>query len=40
MSAQNKARVSPCTSFGTAVVIALIEEPEGPKLMVEAMAKT
>ena len=27
-------------AFGTAVVIALIEEPEGPKLIVEAMAKT
>ena len=26
-------------SFGTAVVIALIDEPEGPKLMVEAIAK-
>jgi hypothetical protein len=31
---------NPCTSFGTAVVIALIDEPEGPKLMVEAIANT
>src|SRR5258708_38711679 len=40
MSARNSPRVSPYTSFGTAVVVALIDEPEGPKLMVEAIAKT
>jgi hypothetical protein len=40
MSARNKPRVNPCTSLGTAVVIALIDEPEAPKLMVEAIAKT
>jgi hypothetical protein len=34
-SAVNSPRVMPATSFGTAVVIALIEEPEGPKLMVD-----
>ncbi len=27
----------PSTSRGTAVVMALMEEPDGPKLMVEAM---
>jgi hypothetical protein len=33
----NRPHVNPATGFGTAVVIALIEEPDGPKLMVEAM---
>jgi hypothetical protein len=33
----NRPLVRPLTSFGTAVVIALIDEPDGPKLMVEAM---
>ena len=33
----NNPRVNPRISFGTAVVIALIDAPDGPKLMVEAM---
>ena len=37
MSARNRARVKPCTSFGTAVVIALIDEPDGPKLAVSVI---
>ena len=30
----------PSTSLRTEVVMALIDDPDGPKLMVEAMAKT
>src|SRR3984893_18879744 len=37
-SARNNPRVRPCTSLGMAVVIALIDEPDGPKLIVEANA--
>lgn len=31
-------RVKPWTSLGTAVVMALIDEPDAPKLMLDAIA--
>jgi hypothetical protein len=33
----NSPPVNPATSFGTAVVIAFITDPNGPKRMVEAL---